>query len=145
MVSNRPYGDIQIVKGYCSNIKLQETTYTKLMDRAATDIEGAFKMAGSEFPTDYVYYNTIKSLVELKAACYAHLSFGLRQDAAIYCKLVTDGLAELKVEDVSLETDTSEGTMEPLIPETYPANPVGHRLEGRTNPNSTGSNYVPTP
>ena len=134
---NRPYGDVAVLKQYCSNIKLQDSTYIAFLNRAASDIESAFKMAGTEFPTDYVYYDKIKGLVELKAACYAHLAYGLRTDAKIYCDLVKDGIADLKVDDTMLETETSEGILEPSIPETYPANPVGLRLQGRTSGNVT--------
>lgn len=141
MVSNRPYGDVQIVKNYCSNIKLQESTYTAFLTEAATDLEAAFHLNGGEFPTDYVYYNKIKGLVEKKAACLAHLTYGLRTDAKIYCDLVKDGIAELKVDDTMLETTDGDGTLEPSIPETFPANPIGLRLIGRST--ETGDDTIP--
>jgi hypothetical protein len=142
MVTNRPYGDIEIVKGYLSNVKLMTTTIAKLLDRAASDVEKDMKMAGTEFQTDYVYYNTIKELAELKAGCLGHLSYGKREDAKIFCDLYTAGVAGLLVDDTVLESET-DGAMEPQIPETYPSNLGGTHLLGRNS--NTWTDGVPTP
>lgn len=127
----RPYGDLTVVKQYVSNVKISDTTIQKVIDRIATKIEAKFHLNGAEFDATYVYLNTIKNYVELKSACQIHLMYGKREDAKLYCDLAKEELEDLIEDDITLETET-EGEIVPLTLETYPANPLGHKLEGRS-------------
>jgi hypothetical protein len=133
MTSLRPYGDIAILKDYVSNIGLKETTLTGLLTRAATNIETEiFGDTGGEFDSNYKLLNMVKDYTELQAACQGHLMYGDRQDAKIYCDMAQKKLERIIYLDSSSETAAVEGTLEPALDGTYPSNPLGHRLEGRS-------------
>ena len=143
----RPYGDPALVLQYMSNVKLRDPTgtVTKLMDRVANDVEGAFKLPeGEEFPTDFPRLLSIKNLVELGSACQGHLMYGDRQDAKLYCERYDKKLESLLVEDVLIEDEDTIGTMEHVEPETYPSNLAGTHLLGRRT-GQFNNNGVPTP
>jgi hypothetical protein len=132
-----------MVKGYIQNVKIKDTTITEMMNSAASDVEAAFSMNGTEFSDTYVYINSIKKLVAKKAACELHLMFGKKEDAKLYCDGYEKDLEKLMVEDTTLDNANLGGAMQPVLPETYPSNPFGSRLEGRTPSLAKRRDFLP--
>lgn len=130
--AERPYGELSVLKSYCSNINLGDDTFNFLLARAANKVEGYFKTGGKPFQTDFELLDQVKDYVETRSACKAHMMYGDRNDAKIYCDDAKEILADMGIIDTSLETD-EENSLYPAIEETYPSNPVGRRLEGRSH------------
>jgi hypothetical protein len=129
MVVTYPYASKAVVKQYIRKVRIDESRIDDIIGRADVEINSQFHMGTAGFDDTYDYRKKINDLAEVWSACRLHMMFGDPADAKIYCEAYKSGLESLK-EDIT--NISIMGKVKAILPETYPGNPFGHRLEGKS-------------